>query len=102
MVGEITMICMDNSKWMTKDNLITWFINQSEAIELYCERKLKAHPDNLVGIVRMGELNIGVQLHPTNDLHLVKRVLDRLQEESDYFLLYVKLLGDFKFSSSCQ
>ncbi|PWA47932.1 fructose-1,6-bisphosphatase [Artemisia annua] len=41
MVGEITMICMDNSKWMTEDNLITWFINQSEAIELYCERKLK-------------------------------------------------------------
>ena len=35
----LTWICIDNSKWMTEE--ITWFINQSKAIELYCERKLK-------------------------------------------------------------
>ncbi|PWA95216.1 eukaryotic translation initiation factor 3 subunit 7 (eIF-3) [Artemisia annua] len=75
MVGEITMICMDNSKWMTEE--ITWFVNQIRAIELYCERKLKAHPDNLVGIFRMGELDLGFQLYPTKNFQLVKCVLKR-------------------------
>ncbi|GKB74332.1 hypothetical protein Tco_0935744 [Tanacetum coccineum] len=48
---------------------LCWAVNTSwiaaDAIELYCEKKLKSHPDNLVGIFAMGATGFGSVVEPT-------------------------------------
>ncbi|GJR79106.1 26S proteasome non-ATPase regulatory subunit 4 [Tanacetum coccineum] len=79
--GEVTMICIDTFDWMKDPKKSCGFHDQIDAAEIYCERKLKAHPDNLVGIVTFGTVVSDVALYPTNDLQSIR---DRLASLGTY------------------
>ncbi|PWA68914.1 26S proteasome non-ATPase regulatory subunit 4 [Artemisia annua] len=69
MEPEVTVICVDNS------TLVTSIYGgggvykaQAKAIRLYCKEKIKAHPDNEVGLLAMGEIQGTGFVGPTRDL----------------------------------
>ncbi|GKE53337.1 26S proteasome non-ATPase regulatory subunit 4, partial [Tanacetum coccineum] len=96
MVGEVTMICVDNGKCMMKETG-EWFWYQLKAVRWYCETKLKAHPDNLVGLVQTGARNFGVALLPTRDFKKVMRALTGVvgQWQSTNLLEALVVAADF-------
>lgn len=67
MVGEVTVIFMDTSNWMGH-NQSHRFLEQADAIELYCKKKLRSHPDNHVGIFATAHTGFGTVVEPTRDL----------------------------------
>ena len=58
---------MDTSEWMCH-NQSRRFLEQADAIELYCKKKLRSHPDNHVGIFATGYNGFGNVVEPTRDL----------------------------------
>ncbi|GJT04274.1 26S proteasome non-ATPase regulatory subunit 4 [Tanacetum coccineum] len=58
-LGHLKYLCMDR---------MDRFLDQADAIELYSEKKLKSHPDNLVGIFAMGATGFGSVVEPTQSL----------------------------------
>nr|GEW39561.1 26S proteasome non-ATPase regulatory subunit 4 homolog [Tanacetum cinerariifolium] len=75
MVGEVTMICVDNGKCMMKETGDRFWY-QMKAVRWYCELKLKvSSSDNLVGLVQTGARNFGVALLPTRDFEKIMRAL---------------------------
>ncbi|PWA97312.1 PGG domain-containing protein [Artemisia annua] len=90
-MGEVTMICVDTS--ITN---LCWFHDQIRAVEIYCERKLKAHPNNLVSIARFGQQDFGICLYPTNCLEKVTCILHALKPRKQE---YTDLLQGFKLFS---
>ncbi|GJS46190.1 hypothetical protein Tco_0596311 [Tanacetum coccineum] len=46
---KVTAVFMDTSEWMGH-NRSDKFLDQVDAIEVYCQKKLKSHPDNHVTI----------------------------------------------------
>nr|GEX07865.1 hypothetical protein [Tanacetum cinerariifolium] len=54
---ETTRLYLKNDRTNTFSS--TRFLDQVAAIELYCEKKLKSHPDNLVGTFTMGATGFG-------------------------------------------
>ncbi|PWA97913.1 arginine--tRNA ligase, chloroplastic/mitochondrial [Artemisia annua] len=55
---QVTWIFMDTSQWMCH-NQSHRFLEQADAIELYCKKKLRSHPDNHVGIFATGQTGFG-------------------------------------------
>ncbi|CAI2299758.1 unnamed protein product [Caenorhabditis sp. 36 PRJEB53466] len=56
MVQESTMICVDNSEWMRNGDFPpTRLQSQQEAVNLVTNAKLRANPENAVGIISMAE-----------------------------------------------
>ncbi|CAI5438736.1 unnamed protein product [Caenorhabditis angaria] len=56
MVQESTMICVDNSEWMRNgDFQPTRLQSQQDAVNLVMQCKLRANPENAVGILAMAE-----------------------------------------------
>nr|GEV58390.1 26S proteasome non-ATPase regulatory subunit 4 [Tanacetum cinerariifolium] len=51
---HVTVICVDNTALVTERAGV--YIAQAMAIALYCDEKIKAHPDNMVALVPMGPL----------------------------------------------
>ncbi|GKC64621.1 26S proteasome non-ATPase regulatory subunit 4, partial [Tanacetum coccineum] len=94
MGGEVTMICVD-----TSITSLSRFYDQIDAVEIYCERKLKAHPNNFVGIARFGQRDLGIFLYPTNCLEMVTSILCVLnpleQEYTDLLQGFDDLLQGF-------
>nr|GEV64867.1 26S proteasome non-ATPase regulatory subunit 4 homolog [Tanacetum cinerariifolium] len=88
MEGEVIMICVD-----TSITSLCCFHDQIDAVKIYCERKLKAHPDNLVSIARFGLRDLGICLDPTNRLERVTYKLGCLQPLKQE---YTDLLQGFK------
>ncbi|GJX28786.1 retrotransposon protein, putative, ty1-copia subclass [Tanacetum coccineum] len=64
--------CLDesmiNSHESCSSERMDRFLDQVDAIELYCEKKLKSHSDNLVGIFAMGATGFGSVVEPTQSL----------------------------------
>lgn len=72
MEPEVTVICVDNSALLTPmEGGCGLDKAQAEAIALYCEEKIKAHPDNEVGLLAMGPLQSTGYVSPTRDLHRI-------------------------------
>ncbi|GKC80019.1 26S proteasome non-ATPase regulatory subunit 4 [Tanacetum coccineum] len=67
MVGEVTAVFMDTSEWMGH-NRSDRFLDQVDAIEVYCQKKLKSHPDNHVTIFATGLTGFGCLVEPTQHL----------------------------------
>ncbi|GJX93896.1 retrotransposon protein, putative, ty1-copia subclass [Tanacetum coccineum] len=59
---------MINSHESCSSERMDRFLDQVDAIELYCEKKLKSHSDNLVGIFAMGATGFGSVVEPTQSL----------------------------------
>ncbi|XP_071741748.1 26S proteasome non-ATPase regulatory subunit 4 homolog isoform X3 [Rutidosis leptorrhynchoides] len=51
---EGIMICIDNSKWMSFITNRHNYYLQLKCVRSYCRAKLKANPDNVIGIVTTG------------------------------------------------
>ncbi|GKB40003.1 dehydroascorbate reductase 2 [Tanacetum coccineum] len=66
--AEAIMICLDNSYWMesTKSPM---FKEQADAIENYCNIKLKSH--SLVGLCAMAEAAPHFLIFPTQDIEII-------------------------------
>nr|GEX79906.1 26S proteasome non-ATPase regulatory subunit 4 [Tanacetum cinerariifolium] len=64
--AEVTVICVDNTALVTERAGV--YIAQAMAITLYCDEKIKAHPDNMVALVPMGPLQGSSHARPTRDL----------------------------------
>nr|GFA09229.1 hypothetical protein [Tanacetum cinerariifolium] len=64
--AEVTVICVDNTALVTERAGV--YIAQAMAIALYCDEKIKAHPDNMVALVPMGPLQGSSYARPTRDL----------------------------------
>nr|GFA44470.1 26S proteasome non-ATPase regulatory subunit 4 [Tanacetum cinerariifolium] len=64
--AEVTVICVDNTALVTECAGV--YIAQAMAIALYCDEKIKAHPDNMVALVPMGPLQGSSYARPTRDL----------------------------------
>ncbi|GKB92202.1 26S proteasome non-ATPase regulatory subunit 4 homolog isoform X2 [Tanacetum coccineum] len=58
---------MDTSEWMGH-NRSDRFLDQVDAIEVYCQKKLKSHPDNHVTIFATGLTSFGCLVEPTRHL----------------------------------
>ncbi|GJR20992.1 26S proteasome non-ATPase regulatory subunit 4 [Tanacetum coccineum] len=65
--GEVTVVFMETSRWMCH-NRSDRFLDQVDAIELYCRKKLQSHPDNHVGIFATGLTGFGSVVEPTQHL----------------------------------
>ncbi|GJT24840.1 26S proteasome non-ATPase regulatory subunit 4 [Tanacetum coccineum] len=76
-------------------NSSCWFHDQFDAVEIYCERKLKAHPDNLVGIVSSGHRD-SFLLGSTTSLTNVSRALGVLKARKAKYT--TNLLRGFEYS----
>ncbi|GJT69644.1 26S proteasome non-ATPase regulatory subunit 4 [Tanacetum coccineum] len=74
MEAEVTVICVDNTTLLAKTGV---YIAQAMAIALYCDEKIKAHPDNMVALVPMGALQGTSYVKPTRDLN---EILSALKE----------------------
>ncbi|CAD6184145.1 unnamed protein product [Caenorhabditis auriculariae] len=56
MVQESTMICVDNSEWMRNgDYTPTRLQSQQDAVNLIMQCKLRANPENAVGLLSMAD-----------------------------------------------
>ncbi|GKA86324.1 26S proteasome non-ATPase regulatory subunit 4 homolog isoform X1 [Tanacetum coccineum] len=109
MVNEVTMICMDTSSWM-KHSKSYCFLRQIDAIEVYCEKYLESHPENFVGVLKMGGRNHHydmddtvfpmyqaiVVVEPTKDLPLImSRVRGFVDVGGDTLLVYALLRSSY-------
>ncbi|XP_071741731.1 26S proteasome non-ATPase regulatory subunit 4 homolog isoform X2 [Rutidosis leptorrhynchoides] len=65
---EGIMICIDNSKWMSFITNRHNYYLQLKCVRSYCRAKLKANPDNVIGIVTTGIEGVNNLLEPTSDL----------------------------------
>ncbi|GJW60781.1 26S proteasome non-ATPase regulatory subunit 4 [Tanacetum coccineum] len=90
MEGEVTVICVDTS--ITNQ---CWFLDQKRAVEFYCECKLNAHPDNLVGIVTSSHLDSGCLLAPTHNRATVTYSLALIAGKQVYQCIDASLLRGF-------
>ncbi|GJV30345.1 dehydroascorbate reductase 2 [Tanacetum coccineum] len=64
---KVTAVFMDTSEWMGH-NRSDRFLDQVDAIEVYCQKKLKSHPDNHVTIFATGRTGFGCLVEPTRHL----------------------------------
>uniref|UniRef100_A0A1I7UG41 26S proteasome non-ATPase regulatory subunit 4 n=1 Tax=Caenorhabditis tropicalis TaxID=1561998 RepID=A0A1I7UG41_9PELO len=63
MVQESTMICVDNYEWMRNgDFQPTRLQAQQDAINLVTQCKLRANPENTVGVISMAERFVAMQI----------------------------------------
>ncbi|GJV01296.1 hypothetical protein Tco_1334865 [Tanacetum coccineum] len=70
--AQVTVICVDNTTLLAKTGV---YIAQAMAIALYCDEKIKAHPDNMVALVPMGALQGTSYVKPTRDLNEILSAL---------------------------
>ncbi|GKE61615.1 26S proteasome non-ATPase regulatory subunit 4, partial [Tanacetum coccineum] len=75
---EVTVICVDNSFLLNESWAGDFYIPQAEAIELYSEEKIKAHPCNEVGLLAMGFIQEDGFVKPTRDLDQIRFALKGL------------------------
>ncbi|GJW99691.1 26S proteasome non-ATPase regulatory subunit 4 [Tanacetum coccineum] len=78
----VTVICIDNSFLLNESWAGDFYIPQAEAIELYSEEKIKAHPCNGVGLLAMGFIQEDGFIKPTRDLDQIRFALKGLTYSS--------------------
>ncbi|GJX67589.1 26S proteasome non-ATPase regulatory subunit 4 homolog isoform X2 [Tanacetum coccineum] len=85
MEAEATMIVIDNSDYVRKDNV---FKTQLEAVRLYCRAKIKSEPKNRVGL---GFMNDGFYLpphKPTSDIeHFLTHTIGNISYGGELYLI---------------
>ncbi|GKD33296.1 putative pentatricopeptide repeat-containing protein [Tanacetum coccineum] len=93
LMAEVTIVFVDT--WVTCTDSLCWFHDQFDAVEIYCDRKLKAHPDNRVGIVSYGHEE-ALLLGATNNLRGVSLALGDLKVRKAKYT--TNLLRGFEYS----
>nr|GEW33280.1 hypothetical protein [Tanacetum cinerariifolium] len=96
--AEAIMICLDNSYWIesTKSPM---FKEQADAIEFYCNIKLKSH--SLVGVCAMADAALGFLIFPTNNIHKIMHAVNGIRIGGNLRLLeaaanaHSGLVGEF-------
>lgn len=91
MVLESTVICVDNSEYMRNGDFVpTRLLAQQDAVNMVCNSKTRANPENTVALLTLGSLKVLSTL--TNEVGKVLSSMHQIEPEGEVnFLTGIKI-----------